>query len=279
MTQNASNKRKQLREHLKQGLILPGAYNALTAMQIEKQGFKGVYISGAGLSAQAGFSDTGILTRDEFLMFSKYILNSTSLPTICDADTGFGDIRQVRKTVNLYETLGLSGLHIEDQEFPKRCGHLDDKKIIPVKDMVKKIKAAVSAKTDPDFLIIARTDAHQSGNILDTLERAKAYVDAGADMIFPEALTQPQEFEDFSKNISVPLLANMTEFGKSPLMNARSLFQLGFKMVIYPVSALRMASKATENLYNALYIKGHQQEKLSEMQTREELYSLLKYQP
>lgn len=259
------------------GVLLPGAFNALTAKMLAKKGFKGMYISGAALSASAGFPDIGILTLTEFLTFASYIVRATDLPCICDADTGFGERSQVIRTVQEFEQLGLAGLHIEDQLMPKRCGHLKGKTLIPQDEMCEKIKAAVQTRQDPNFLIIARTDARSIEGLESVITRSQAYIDSGADMVFPEALQSREEFEWVAASLHVPLLANMTEFGVSPLIPFPELKQMGYKVVIYPVSSLRIAMKACDQFFDILLKQSGQEAQLGLMQTRQELYDLLGY--
>jgi len=274
----AQIRKKLNRQIAGKGIMLPGAFNALTARQVERSGFKGLYISGAALSAGAGLPDIGLLSLSEFVCFARYIVQSVNIPCICDADTGFGASANVMRTVQEFESIGLAGLHLEDQVFPKRCGHLAGKALIPEKEMCQKIRIAAQSKSDKNFLIIARTDARAVEGLPKAVERAKAYVDAGADLIFPEALKNKKEFEDFAKKVKVPLLANMTEFGQSPLLGFSELSAMGYKLVIFPVSALRVAAKATENFYQNLRKKGSQKDYVKHMQTRQELYDLIDYQ-
>jgi len=275
---NIKETRKAFKELMvKKGVVLPGAFNALTAKQIEKNGFEAVYISGAALSASAGLPDIGLLTLSEFTFFIKYITTAVNLPCIADADTGFGEVINVRRTVQEYENSGLTGMHIEDQVMPKRCGHLAGKKLISTEEMCQKIKTACLSRTDENFLIIARTDARSVEGFEEAVNRAKAYFKAGADAIFPEALNSKEEFEEFARQVNVPLLANMTEFGVSPLMTAKELFSLGYKMIIFPVTALRVTMKNTELLYQEIKQNGTQKNFLDKMQTRNELYDLIDY--
>jgi methylisocitrate lyase len=270
--------RKRLRTLIEtEGVQLPGAYNGITARIIKKLGFKGIYISGGGLSAAAGFPDIGLLTLSEFLTFAQYIVRATDLPCICDADTGFGEAVNVFRTVQEFERIGMAGLHIEDQVFPKRCGHLEGKKLVDEDQMVEKVRTAALARTDPDFLIIARTDARAVEGFDQAVRRAKAYVKAGADVIFPEALKTREEFQAFAKEVRVPLLANMTEFGVSPLMTATELFQMGYKLVIYPMGAFRASLKVSQEFYQELLARGTQEACIGKMTTRKELYDILDY--
>jgi len=271
--------RKRFKDNfLTQGVLMPGVFNALSAKVAQKAGFKALYISGASLTASAGVPDIGLLTLTEWLLFSRYIVNAVDIPCVCDVDTGFGGLIHVSRTVQECEALGLAGIHIEDQISPKRCGHLSGKEVIPIKEMCQKIHAAVLARSDPNFLIIARTDARTVEGFDSAIERAKAYSDAGADVIFPEALNTPEEFEQFAQKVNHPLLANMTEFGVSPMMTFQELTAMGYKLVIFPVSALRVAMKSVQNFYDHLLKTGSQIPFLNAMQTRNELYDLVEYQ-
>jgi len=277
----SKTKGARLRELIAKGAImLPGVPNASMARQVERLGFDAVYVSGAGMAnATAGVPDIGLLTLTEVVQLAGYIARALKIPAIVDADTGFGGSENVARTIRELETAGLAGCHIEDQEFPKRCGHLAGKSLVDVEDMTEKIKAAVAARRDPDFMIIARTDARAVEDFDRTVDRARRYIAAGADAIFPEALLSAEEFRDFARKIDVPLLANMTEFGKSPLHSFRDLAGLGYRMVIFPQSAFRVAMKASGEFLRALKESGTQKEWLDKMQTREELYNLLSYDP
>jgi methylisocitrate lyase len=264
----------------KNAVMMPGVPNAAMARQVEQVGFDAVYISGAGMAnATAGVPDIGLLTLTEVAQLAGYIAKAVTIPAIVDADTGFGGAENVARTIQVLEAAGLSGCHIEDQEFPKRCGHLAGKKIVDLEEMVGKIKAAVAARRDPDFMIIARTDARAVEDFDRAVNRAGEYLAAGADAIFPEALQSVEEFRDFAKEIDLPLLANMTEFGKSPLVSFKELSELGYRMVIFPQSAFRVSMKAGEEFLRALKKAGTQSDWLEKMQTREELYDLLEYDP
>lgn len=276
--QQAGLLRKRFRALIRrEGVVLPGAFNALTARLIQRTGFKGVYISGAGLNNGAGFPDIGLLTLTEFAAFARYIAQAVDLPCLCDADTGFGEAVNVSRCVKEMEQAGIAGIHIEDQVFPKRCGHLSGKQVIAAEQMARKIKTAVMSRADRNFLIVARTDARSVEGLGSAIERARAYVRAGADVIFPEALRTREEFAAFAREIKVPLLANMTEFGVSPLLNSKQLFELGYRIVIIPMSAFRVTMKACEEFYRSLFKAGSQEAWLGRMQTREELYALLGY--
>lgn len=276
----ASDKRAAFRAGLSSGRLLrfPGAFNPLSAMGIERHGFEGVYISGAVLSADLGLPDIGLTTLTEVAGRAAQIARMTALPSLVDADTGFGEPMNVARTVQLIEDAGLAGLHIEDQVNPKRCGHLDGKDVVERDVAVRRIKAAVSARRDPDFVIAARTDAVAVHGIDDAIDRARAYADAGADLIFPEALPDEAAFERFRAAVDVPLLANMTEFGKSALLSAGTLESLGFNVVIYPVTLLRLAMHAASSGLAALASSGTQEGLLDRMQHRDDLYDLLGYE-
>jgi methylisocitrate lyase len=272
-------KRVELRKRLASGKLLrfPGAFSPVVSMLIERHGFEGVYISGAVLAADLGLPDVGLTTLTEVAHRGRQIARATTLPAIIDADTGFGEALNAARAVQEFEEMGLCGCHFEDQMNPKRCGHLEHKALVPTADLAKKIRAATQAKRDNNFLIIARTDARESEGVSGAIERAKAYVDAGANMIFPEALHDASEFEQFRRAIKVPLLANMTEFGRSNLLKARQLEELGVNIAIYPVTLLRLALHAAENGLNVLQREGTQESLLSNMQSRAELYELLQY--
>ena len=274
---NSSEKRIELKNKLKKQKILkfPGAYNPLTAKLIAEIGFEGIYISGGVMANDLGVPDIGLTTLKEVSYRANQISRVTDLPVIVDADTGFGDCK---KTIETFENLGLSGCHIEDQIDQKRCGHLDNKEIIPSAIMVNKIKTAVKAKKDKNFLVIARTDANSVEGLKKTINRVKAYEDAGADIIFPEAMKDEKEFEQIRKNSKVNLLANMTEFGKSKLLSANELENLGYNIVIYPVTTQRLAMKSVEDGLRAIMNDGHQNNVIDKMQTRKRLYELVEYE-
>lgn len=270
----------QLRKRLNQpGIItMPGAFNAASAKLIEAADFEGVYITGAGLiNGMTGYPDIGLLSMTEVVQFAGYIAEAVDIPTICDADTGYGEALQVVRTVQQFEKAGIAGIHLEDQLSPKRCGHLEGKQLIPIEDMQAKIAAALTARQNPDFLIIARVDARSVNGFEDAVTRAKAYVEAGADMIFPEALQSEEEFAQFANAVDCPLLANMTEFGKSPYLSSADFEALGYKIVIFPMTAFRVMMKAVQDLLLALKQTGSQQGFLERMQTRRELYELIDY--
>jgi methylisocitrate lyase len=275
------SKRKRLRELIVKGAVMmPGVPNASMARQVEQAGFDAVYVSGAGMcNSTAGVPDIGLLSMDEVVKLSGYVAHAVRIPAVVDADTGFGEGESVSKTISELEKAGLAGCHIEDQEFPKRCGHLAGKTIVDVKTMNARIKSAVAARRDKDFLIIARTDARAVEGFDSAVDRAREYLAAGADAIFPEALQSAEEFRDFAKQVKAPLLANMTEFGKSPLLSFQQLADFGYRMVIFPQSAFRVSMKATEKFFEILKKTGTQSDWIDKMQTREELYKLLDYDP
>ncbi len=278
---NQISKLRRLRDLIAEGIVaVPGVPNASMARQVERAGFDAVYISGAGLAnCTAGVPDVGLLTLNEVATLAGFIAQAVKIPAIVDADTGFGGAENVGRTVYELERAGLAGCHIEDQEFPKRCGHLTGKRLVDLEEMSAKIRAAVAAKADEDFLIIARTDSRALENFDGAVKRAQAYVEAGADAIFPEALQTKEEFRDFAREIKVPLLANMTEFGKSPSFSVQELGELGYRMVIFPQSAFRVSMKTTGEFFRALKEAGTPDDWLDRMQTRKELYDLLNYDP
>ena len=274
---NASEKRSDFVNALKSKKLLrfPGAYNPLCAKLIAEIGFDGVYISGAVLSNDLGIPDIGLTTLDYVSNRSEQITKVTDLPTIVDADTGFGNCS---KTIETLEKKGLAGCHLEDQVAEKRCGHLDNKELVSKEEMVQKIKDSVKARKDKNFLIIARTDANSVEGLEKTIDRIKAYEDAGADMIFPEAMKDEKEFEKVRKISKTFLLANMTEFGKSKLLTKSELESLGYNLLIYPVTSQRLAMKNVEDGLKSIFEKGHQNEIINKMQTRKRLYELVEYE-
>ena len=274
---NSSEKRLEFVKNLQSKKLLrfPGAYNPLCAKLIAEIGFDGVYISGGVMSNDLGLPDIGLTTLDQVSYRSNQISRVTDLPTIVDADTGFKDCK---KTIITFEEKGLAGCHIEDQIAEKRCGHLDNKELISKDEMVKKIKDSVNARKDKNFLIIVRTDANTVEGIDKTLERIKSYEDAGADMIFPEAMKDEKEFEKVRKISKGYLLANMTEFGKSKLLNRSQLENLGYNLVIYPVTTQRLAMQNVELGLKSIFKDGHQNNIIDKMQTRKRLYELVEYE-
>ena len=274
-------KAARLRELIsKSAVMIPGVPNASMARQVERAGFDAVYVSGAGMAnSTAGVPDIGLLSMEEVVRLAGYVARAVRIPATVDADTGFGEGEAVARTVRELEKAGLAGCHIEDQEFPKRCGHLAGKTIVDLAEMVERIKAAAAARRDKDFVVIARTDARGAEDFKSAVKRAEKYLEAGADAIFPEALQSAEEFRDFAKEIKAPLMANMTEFGKSPLLSFRELADFGYRMVIFPQSAFRVSMKATQTFFNALKKSGTQKAQVDKMQTRQELYELLDYDP
>lgn len=278
-TKSADQKRADFRKGLASGKLLqfPGAFNPLCAQMIERKEFDGVYISGAVMSADLCLPDIGIATMSEFVERGRQIARVTDLPSFIDIDTGFGEPMAAARTVMMMEEAGLAGCHIEDQVMPKRCGHLDGKEIVSTDIMIQRVKAAAEAKRDPNFVLIARSDARAVEGLDASIDRMKAYVDAGADMIFPEAMKSEKEFEAVRAALDVPILANMTEFGKSRLLNKKELEDLGFNVVIYPVTTLRLAMGACDRGLDRILADGDQNGILDEMQHRRDLYDLLRY--
>ncbi|MDG4664371.1 methylisocitrate lyase [Mycobacterium sp. 236(2023)] len=275
----AHEKRANFRRALESGQLqrYPGAFSPLVAKLLANIGFEGVYVSGAVLSADLGLPDIGLTTLTEVVTRGAQIASASDLPTLIDADTGFGEPMSAARTVTLLEDAGLAGCHLEDQVNPKRCGHLDGKAVVPTEEMVKRLRAAVTARRDPNFIICARTDAAGIEGVDAAVERAKAYAGAGADLIFTEALSTPEEFAKFRAAVDTPLLANMTEFGKSELVNARTLAEIGYNVVIYPVTTLRLAMHAVEIGMREVFDAGTQSGLLDNMQHRSKLYELLRY--
>jgi methylisocitrate lyase len=276
---SAADKRAAFRAGLKSGRLqrFPGAFSPLVAKLVAEIGFEGVYVSGAVLSADLGLPDIGLTTLTEVTARGAQIAAVTDLPTLIDADTGFGEPMNAARTVTLLEDAGLAGCHLEDQVNPKRCGHLDGKDVVPPAEMVKRVRAAVAARRDPNFVICARTDAASIEGLPGAIERARAYADAGADLIFTEALTGPEDFEKFRAAVETPLLANMTEFGKSELLGVSQLTDIGYNVVIYPVTTLRLAMHAVESGLREIEATGTQSGLLDQMQHRKRLYELLRY--
>jgi methylisocitrate lyase len=275
----AAQKRAGFRAALESGRLqrFPGAFSPLVARLVAETGFDGVYVSGAVLAADLGLPDIGLTTLTEVSSRGAQIAGVTDLPTLIDADTGFGEPMSAARTVTVLEDAGVAGCHLEDQENPKRCGHLDGKAVVPTGEMVKRLRAAVSARRDANFIICARTDAAAIEGIPAAIDRAKAYADAGADLIFTEALRAPADFEQFRAAVDTPLLANMTEFGKSELLTAKQLSDIGYNVVIYPVTTLRLAMHAVEVGLREIADTGTQSGLLDQMQHRSRLYELLRY--
>ena len=271
--------RKILRERLESSSCLRfvGSFSPLVSRLIEKKGFDGIYVSGAIVSSFEAWPDIGLSALTEVTHFAEKASQFSTLPSLVDADTGFGGAVQTARVIYELEKKGLSACHIEDQSFPKRCGHLDKKKLVSTEEMQNKIRSAVRVRQDKNFLIIARTDARGVEGLDSAIKRAKAYISAGADMIFPEALLSVEEFKKFRSEISSPLMANMTEFGKTEIIPYKTFKDMGYNLVIYPVSLWRLALKAVERGLDALF-DDRQKDMLSQMQTRQELYNLLEYE-
>lgn len=260
--------------------MMPGAFNALSAKLIDRAGFEAVYLSGAVLAnSVGGVPDIGLMTLTEARDHAERIARATDLPILMDADTGYGGADNAAHCVRVLEAVGVSGIHLEDQEFPKRCGHLDGKKLVPAEEFAAKIVAAARARSSPDFLIIARTDARGVVGFEEAVRRAKLYLEAGADGIFPEALTSAEELARFAKEVPALLLANMTEFGKTPLVPASDLAAMGYRIAIYPVTLQRLAMRTVAESLAVLRQEGTQARLVPQMQSRQELYDLLGYSP
>ena len=272
-----SQKRLDLDQKLKSNKILrvPGAFNPLTAKLIEEIGFDAVYVSGGVMSNDLGYPDIGLTTLKDVSNRSNQIARVTNLPTIVDIDTGF---KSCAETIETLENYGISAVHLEDQIERKRCGHLENKQLISTQQMIKKIKDCVNAKKDKNFKIIARSDAKSVEGLDKMIDRCKSYIDAGAEIIFPEALKDENEFEKVRKSLSSYLLANMTEFGKSKLLDYKELENLGYNIVLYPVTTQRLAMKNVEDGLRAIFTDGHQNNIIDKMQTRKRLYDLVEYE-
>jgi methylisocitrate lyase len=255
-------------------LTLPGAYNGLSALQAKAAGFEALYLSGAAMSASLGLPDLGILSIDDVAFFVRQVARA-GLPVLVDGDTGYGEALNVMAMVARFEAEGAAAVHLEDQQLPKKCGHLNDKRLVAAAEMAAKVAAAVRARRD--LYVIARTDAAASEGLDAAVDRALRYLDAGADAIFPEALTTRDQFEAFARRVPAPLLANMTEFGRTPFFTAKEFGEMGYRMLIWPVSALRVAAKAQETLYATLRDRGSAESLLGSMQTRAELYATIDY--
>jgi len=268
-----------LRERLKQKRILvaPGTFDPVTALMAEGKGFEAVYISGAALANSLGMPDLGLVTLSESVNHAKRIASTVQIPVIADADTGFGKGINVMRTVREFEDAGVAAIHIEDQLVPKRCGHLPGKTLVPADEMAEKVAAAAEARRDPDFMIIARTDARNVSGLEDAIGRANLYAEAGADMIFPEALESRQEFDAFAKRVKAPLMANMTEFGRTPYIRASEFERMGYRLVIFPMTSFRVMLKAVSEAFETLMKEGTQEGLLERMMTREEFYHMIDY--
>lgn len=280
MSGPATHPGRRLREAWERGTVMvPGAFNALVARAVSQAGFEACYISGGATANVAGYPDIGLITLTEMCRTIREIADASKLPVIADADTGYGEVECCIRTVVEYERAGAAALHVEDQVFPKRCGHLDGKDLVPADAMAEKVAAMAHHRLSRDFVIIARTDARHVTGFEDAVRRANLYRDSGADMIFPEGLQSEQEFADFARASPGPLLANMTEFGKTPDITAARFQELGYRVVIYPLSMMRLAMGEVARGLAALRRDGSVRESLPRMQTRKELYGLLGYVP
>ncbi len=268
----------KLRELLQNEFVVaPGVFNGITALLAEKAGFKATYLSGSGVAGAMGLPDLSVTTSTEVAEEIRRITSVSRLPLIVDADTGFGEPVNVTRTVRLFEGAGASAIHLEDQVLPKRCGHLNGKKIVERDDMTRKIKVAADTRKNPDFMIIARTDARAVNGIEDAIERSNIYLEAGADMIFTEAPESEDEFRKFRSNVKGPLLANMTEFGKSPLLTVEELKNIGYNAVIFPLTAFRVSLKSMEQTYSHLMVSGTQRDYINNLMTRADFYEVIGY--
>ena len=268
----------ELRRLISRGMVVtPGVFNGISALIAEKHGFRALYLSGSGVAGGMGLPDLSLTSLSDVVEEVRRIKLVSGLPLIVDVDTGFGEVLNVERTVKEIERAGASAIHIEDQVLPKKCGHLEGKKLVEVEEMVEKIQAASKSKKNKDFIVIARTDARSVDGIDSAIERAKLYQRAGADGIFPEALESEEEFKEFAKKVKGILLANMTEFGKSPLLSAKELEKLGYRIVIFPLTAFRGALKKIDEVYSDLSKKGTQREFISNMMSRKEYYDLINY--
>ncbi len=274
---NDASKRAVLKKRIadKDPFMIPGAFNAICAKFVEKQGFPCTYVSGSGTAAAFGLPDLGLTTLSEAVSEAEHIARAVQIPTIADADTGFGNVLTIPRTVRQFESAGLAGIHLEDQVFPKRCGHLAGKEVIPTSDMVALLKAALAAREDPNFIIIARVDAYSVTGFDDMLYRAQAYYDAGADLIFPEALQSLDEFEQVAKK--VPVLANMTDFGKTPYFSFQEFVDVGCLCVLFPLTTFRACMKTMRDTLAHLHEHGSQADILDSLYTRQEYYDLIDY--
>ena len=268
----------ELRRLISKGIVVtPGVFNGISALIAERHGFKALYLSGSGVAGGMGLPDLSLTSLSDVVEEVRRIKLVSGLPLIVDVDTGFGEVLNVERTMKEIERAGASAIHIEDQVLPKKCGHLEGKKLVEVEEMVEKIQAASKSKKNKDFIVIARTDARSVDGIDSAIERAKLYQRAGADGIFPEALESEEEFKEFARKVKGILLANMTEFGKSPLLSARELEKLGYRIVIFPLTAFRGALKKIDEVYSDLSRKGTQREFISNMMSRKEYYDLINY--
>ncbi len=268
---------KRLRELISNGYVIaPGVFNGISAILAERAGFQAGYLSGSGVAGVMGLPDISVTTMDEVVYDLRKIISISKMPILVDVDTGFGETINVIRTVRTMESSGAAAIHIEDQELPKKCGHLPGKRLISEEEMIKKIYAAVEARKNPDFMIIARTDARAVEGLEGAIRRGKMYLEAGADMIFPEALETKEEFEEYARYVS-PLLANMTEFGKSPLLSAKELGEMGYRIIIFPLTAFRASLLAIEDIYTNLMVQETQKNFIDKLMTREKFYEIIGY--
>jgi methylisocitrate lyase len=258
-------------------IAIPGVYSGISALLAERAGFKAAYLSGSGIAGMMGLPDLSITSLDEVVKEAESITAISTLPLVVDCDTGFGEPLNVMRTVRMMERADVAAIHIEDQELPKKCGHLNGKKIVPIEEFLIKLRAAKDASKNPDFCIIARTDARSVGGLDDSIDRAKEYLSAGADIIFTEALENYEEFKEMRRKVNGYLMANMTEFGKSPLLSVRELQEIGYNMVIFPLTAFRSILKKTREVYANLHAQGTQREFIDDLMTRAEYYDLIGY--
>ena len=275
---NVNGGAAELRRLIKKSVVtVPGVFNGISALLAQATGFKALYLSGSGVAGKAGLPDLGITTLTEIAEEARKIVAVSRLPLIVDIDTGFGETLNVIRAVRTLESAGVAAVHIEDQEMPKKCGHLSGKRIVAEEEMIRKLRAAASAKRSDDFIIIARTDARAVEGLDSSIERAKGYIDAGADAIFPEALESRAEFAFFAKKVKTLLVANMTEFGKSPLLNAAELGKMGYKIVLFPLTGFRASLLSMKDAYSLLCKEGTQKHILNKLMTREEFYNIISY--
>lgn len=268
-----------LRKSIKEGIVVaPGVFNGIGALIAQRHGFKALYLSGSGVAGNMGLPDLSLTTLTEVLDEARKIIRISKLPLIVDVDTGFGEVLNVERTIIEMENIGVSAIHIEDQVMPKKCGHLNGKELISKSEMIEKIMAANSVRKNKDFIIIARTDARAVEGLDGAINRALSYLDAGADAIFPEALETFDEFRKFAREVNAPLLANMTEFGKSPLLSVEELQEIGFRIVIFPLTAFRASLKTMDLIYSELANKGTQSGMLDRLMTRKDFYDLIEYE-
>lgn len=278
MKDNVNTGPAALRASIRRSCVAaPGVFNGISALLAEREGFKALYLSGSGVAGRAGLPDISVTTLDEVSSEVREIARVARPPIIADVDTGFGEVVNVIRTIREMEAAGASAVHIEDQVLPKRCGHLAGKELVSAEEMVRKIRAAVSARKNDDFMIIARTDARAVEGFDGAVDRARQYVEAGADAIFPEAMESMEEFARFPKLVKAPLLANMTEFGKSPLLSVKELDDMGYKIVIFPLTAFRASLKVMEEVYGELWRKGTQRGSISKLMTRDRFYEVIGY--